>query len=116
MGLALDRWNQLMKAWQAQDFDAISDMYGPDSVYSEPYNPPHHGNLLTVSYLKDFLGSKSQLEIKTKRVLEDEAEARVAAEWSISYTAAGRRWNDLPRASFIDVDDDGRITYHRDYT
>jgi hypothetical protein len=28
----------------------------------------------------------------------------------------GRRWNDLPRASFFAFDDAGRITYHRDYT
>jgi hypothetical protein len=28
----------------------------------------------------------------------------------------GRRWTDLPRASFLDVDDDGVITYHRDYS
>ncbi len=116
MGRALDRRNELMKAWEANDFDAIEDMYTTHAVYYEPYNPPHNGNLLTVAYLKDFLGSKTDLQVNMKRVLEDEEEGRAAAEWTVSYTAAGRRWNALPRASFIDVDEQGRITYHRDYT
>lgn len=116
MGRARERWDALMAAWEANDFEAIEEMYTKDTVYYEPYNPPHEGNLLTVAYLKDFLGSKSELEITMKRVLEDEESGRVAAEWSMSYTAGGRRWNTLPRASFIDVDDAGRIVYHRDYT
>ncbi|MDQ4130714.1 MAG: nuclear transport factor 2 family protein [Actinomycetota bacterium] len=116
MGRAKQRWDELIAAWQAYDFDAIEDMYTHESIYLEPYNPPHNGNLLTVAYLKDFLGSKENLKITVKRLLEDEAEGRVAVEWAMSYTAAGRRWNNLPRASFIDVDEAGRIVYQRDYT
>lgn len=116
MGRARKRWDELMAAWEAADFDAIEEMYTHNSVYYEPYNPPHNGNLLTVAYLKDFLGSKDEFTVKMKRVLEDEDGGRLAAEWTMSYTAAGRRWSDLPRASFIDVDEDGRITYHRDYS
>ena len=116
MGLARDRWDALMAAWEANDFDAIEEMYTKDAVYYEPYNPPHEGNLLTTAYLKDFLGSKDDLKVEIKRLLEDEDNRRVAAEWTFSYTAGGRRWNNLPRASFIDVDEDGVITYHRDYT
>lgn len=116
MGRAKQRWDELVAAWEAYDFEAIERMYTEDSVYYEPYNPPHEGNLLTVAYLKDFLGSKSDLKVKVKRLLEDDEHGRVAVEWSYSYTAGGREWHDLPRSSFLDVRDDGRITYHRDYS
>lgn len=116
MGRAQDRWEALVEAWKAKDFGAIEEMYTKDCVYYEPFNPPHEGNLLVVAYLKDYLGSKEDLEITTKRFLEDEAEGRAAVEWSMSYTARGRRWNDLPRCSFVDVNEDGKITYHRDYS
>lgn len=116
MGRARQRWEELMDAWKSSDFEAIGGMYAEDALYNEPYNPPHNGNLLIVSYLKDFLGSKSDLEVEIKRLVEDADEARVAVEWSFSYTAAGRRWNNLPRASFVDVNEDGNIAYHRDYT
>jgi ketosteroid isomerase-like protein len=105
-----------MDAWKANDFEAIGGIYADDAVYYEPYNPPHNGNLLTVAYLKDFLGSKTELEVTVKRLVEAEDERTVAAEWSFSYTAAGRRWNKLPRASFVELNDEGRITYHRDYS
>jgi ketosteroid isomerase-like protein len=116
MGRARQRWDELMDAWKAGDFEAIQALYAEDAVYNEPYNPPHNGNLLIVAYLKDFLGSKSDLEIETKRLLEQDGDGRVAVEWSFSYTAAGRRWTNLPRASFVDVGEDDKITYHRDYT
>lgn len=115
MGQAKDRWKELVVAWERNDFETLEEMYAIDSIYLEPYNPPHNGNLLVVAYMKDFLGSKDDLKITTKRLLEDETEGRVAAEWAMSYTAAGRRWNNLPRASFIDLDPRGRIAYHRDY-
>lgn len=119
MGRAKDCWEQLMEAWKANDWDAIEELYADDTVYYEPFNPPHEGNLLTVAYLKDFLGSKEEFEIKIKRLLEDPDEdggGQVAVEWSMSYTARGRRWTDLPRSSFVDVNAEGRITYQRDYS
>lgn len=115
MGRAQERWEQLVNAWKENDFEAIGEMYTDDAVYYEPYNPPHNGNLLIVAYLKDFLGSKSEFDWKIKRSGEDEENGVFAVEWSLSYTAAGRRWTDLPRASFLQIDDDGRISYHRDY-
>lgn len=116
MGRARQRWEELMAAWEANDFDAIEEMYTETAVYLEPYNPPHEGNLLTVAYVKDYLGSKTDFKVAVKRLLEDDDEGRVAVEWTMSYTAAGRSWNDLPRSSFLDVGEDGRITYHRDYS
>ncbi len=50
----------------------------------------------------------------TKRILESEDGSFCAIEWAISYTAAGRRWNSLPRSSWIEVGETG-ITYQRDY-
>lgn len=105
-----------MEAWRESDFPAVERIYADDAVYYEPYNPPHNGNLLTVSYLKDFLSSKTELEVNVKRIVESEDELTVAVEWSFSYTAAGRRWNKLPRASFVELNEDGRIRYHRDYS
>ncbi len=116
MGRAQERWEQLRSAWESNDFDAIEELYTQEALYLEPYNPPHNGNLLITAYLKDFLGNKQELKITVKRILEDDSLARVAVEWAMSYTAAGRRWNNLPRASFIEVDHRGLIVYHRDYT
>jgi limonene-1,2-epoxide hydrolase len=116
MGRAEERWDALMTAWKEQDFAAIEDMYAPDAVYNEPFNPPHNGNLLIVAYLKDFLGAKSEIDTSVKRLVEADDGSTLGVEWSLSYTAAGRRWTDLPRASFLDVDEDGVITYHRDYS
>ena len=116
MGRAKERWEELMTAWQDQDFEAIGEMYAQDALYNEPFNPPHNGNLLVVAYLKDFLGSKSEIESTVKRLVEADDGSTVAAEWTFSYTAAGRRWTEIPRGSFIDVNEDGVITYHRDYS
>ncbi len=116
MGRAQERWQQLKVAWESNDFEAIEALYDEEAVYLEPYNPPHNGNLLITAYLKDFLASKEGLKITVKRLLEDDSQGRVAVEWAMSYTAVGRRWNNLPRASFIDIDERGFIVYHRDYT
>jgi hypothetical protein len=50
------------------------------------------------------------------RHIESEDQKSLAVEWKVSYTAAGRRWADLPRASFFGFSDDGRVEYHRDYS
>lgn len=99
----------------AGDLSGIPDLYRADALYLEPYNPPHRGNLLIQAYLKDWLAGKDDVEIEAKRVVESSDERSLGVEWTISYTAAGRRWNALPRASFFGLED-GRIDYHRDYT
>ena len=100
----------------AGDLSGIPDLYRADALYLEPYNPPHRGNLLIQAYLKDWLGGKDDIAVEASRVIESEDGSELGVEWTISYTAAGRRWNDLPRASFFAFDEQGRITYHRDYT
>ncbi len=98
----------------AGDVSGIPELYGADALYLEPYNPPHRGNLLIQAYLKDWLGGKDDIEIEATRVVE--SDDSLGVEWAISYTAAGRRWKALPRASFFGFDEQGRIAYHRDYT
>lgn len=98
------------------DVSELPELYAVDALFLEPYNPPHRGNLLIQAYLKDWMGGKDDIAVDVMRVLEDPEGAALAVEWTISYTAGGRRWNDLPRASFFEFGDDGRIAYHRDYT
>jgi ketosteroid isomerase-like protein len=116
VGHAAEAWDQLSGMLSAGDVAGIPDLYSADALYLEPYNPPHRGNLLIQAYLKDWLGGKDEIAVDVKRVIESEDGASLAVEWTVSYTAAGRRWNDLPRASFFGFDDTGRIVYHRDYT
>jgi ketosteroid isomerase-like protein len=114
LGRARDLWEELSTALEKQDVEAIRDLYAPESVFLEPQNPPHEGNLLIQAYLSSWLGAREAVGVTTKRMLESQDGTTLAVEWAISYTAGGRRWNDLPRSSWFEVDDDG-IRYHRDY-
>jgi ketosteroid isomerase-like protein len=114
MGLARDRWEQLSAVWEKQDVDALLDLYAPESVYLEPQNPPHEGNRLIQAYLSSWLQARENIDIATHRILESDDGLTVAVEWTVSYTAGGRRWSNLPRSSWFEVDGEG-VRYHRDY-
>lgn len=101
---------------ESGDLADLPTLYDIDAVYLEPYNPPHNGDLLIHAYLKDYLSGKDDLAVENRRIIESADEHSLAVEWTISYTAGGRRWNDLPRATFLEFNDDGLITYQRDYT
>lgn len=114
MGRAREMWEQLGAALEKQDADELGDLYASDSVYLEPQNPPHEGDLLIKAYLNSWLQARADVSASTKRLLESADGTTLAVEWSLSYSAGGRRWNGLPRASWLEVDEDG-IRYHRDY-
>ena len=116
MGHAAEAWDRFSGMLTAGDVSGIPEVYAADALYLEPYNPPHRGNLLIQAYLKDWLAGKEEIAIDAERVIESDDGASLAVEWTISYTAAGRRWSDLPRASFFGFGADGRVEYHRDYT
>ena len=115
MGRARDRWAELSAAMEQQDVEAIKDLYAADAVWLEPQNPPHETNLLIQAYLNSWLSPREEVAIATERILESEDDNTVAVEWKISYTAGGRRWNGLPRSTWIELSDDGIIQYQRDY-
>ena len=116
MGRARDAWEQLGAALEKQDVDTIRDLYTVDAIYLEPQNPPHEGNLLIQAYLSSWLQARDGVDITTKRLLESADGLTVAVEWSLSYFAGGRRWNNLPRSSWFDLsEDEAAFRYHRDY-
>ena len=114
MGRAREHWEQLRVALEKVDIDAIGQLYAPDAVWLEPQNPPHETDKLIQAYLSSWLQAREQIDVTTKRMLESDDGSFCAVEWAITYTAAGRRWNSLPRSSWIEVDDIG-IIYQRDY-
>lgn len=114
MGRARDVWARFGAALERQDTDEMGDLYAPDSVYLEPQNPPHEGDLLIKAYLNSWLQAREDVSATTKRLIESEDGGTLAVEWALTYSAGGRRWKDLPRASWLEVDEDG-IRYHRDY-
>lgn len=116
MGHAAEVWDRLTGMFETADVSALPELYDADALYLEPYNPPHRGNLLIEAYLNDYFGGKEDIKVTSTRIIEDADGKGVAIEWTVSYTAAGRRWNDLPRATFLGFDDAGRVVYHRDYT
>lgn len=116
MGHAAEAWERLSGMLASADVSGIPELYAADALFLEPYNPPHRGNLLIQAYLKDWLAGKDEVTVEVVRLIEGADDATLAVEWTISYSAGGRRWNDLPRASFFAFGDDGRIVYHRDYT
>ena len=116
MGHGAEVWARLTSMFENGDMRDIVEMYTTDALYLEPYNPPHRGNLLIQAYLKDYLGGKEEVDIQEKRLLESDDGRYLAVEWTISYTAGGRRWNELPRGSFMEFDEDGLIVYQRDYS
>lgn len=116
MGDAAEVWDRLSGILTGGDVSDIPQLYAVDALFLEPYNPPHRGNLLVQAYLKDWMAGKDDIAVEATRVIEAADGSSLAVEWTISYTAGGRRWSDLPRASFFGFNDDGRIIYHRDYT
>jgi ketosteroid isomerase-like protein len=114
MGRARELWDQLGAALEKQDVEGLVDLYATESTYLEPQNPPHEGNLLIQAYLSSWLQARGDISVTTARLLESDDGLTVAVEWTVSYTAGGRRWNNLPRASWFECDDEG-IRYHRDY-
>ncbi len=116
MSQAVEAWKRFLRVLQTGEVGDVSNFYSVNALYLEPYNPPHRGNLLIQSYLKDWMGGKADVEVDELAVIPAEDGSGVGVEWTISYTAAGRRWNALPRASFMRLGDEGRIVYHRDYT
>lgn len=114
MGRARELWEQLGGALEQQDVEVLLDVYAPEAVWLEPQNPPHETNKLIQAYLNSWLQAREHIDVTTKRVLESEDGSTVAVEWTISYTAGGRRWNDLPRSTWIEGDDEG-IRFQRDY-
>ena len=116
MGRARQLWDELSAAIERGDSDALVSLYAHDAVWLEPQNPPHETSLLIQAYLKDWLEARENITIATQRLLESEDGRTVAIEWSVSYSAAGRRWNDLPRATWIEVGEvSDAIAYQRDY-
>ena len=116
MSQAVDAWKRFVTVLTTGEVADVLDLYGADALYLEPYNPPHRGNLLIQSYLKDWMGGKEAVEVDELAVIPAPDGSGVGVEWTISYTAAGRRWNALPRATFLRLGADGLVTYHRDYT
>jgi ketosteroid isomerase-like protein len=114
MGRARELWEELSAVMEQQDVERLLDLYAPDAVWLEPQNPPHETNRLIQAYLSEWLKVRDHIDVTTKRLIESQDGTVVAVEWTISYDAAGRRWNDLPRSSWLECDDD-LIRYHRDY-
>jgi ketosteroid isomerase-like protein len=116
VGQAADAWDRIVTVLTTGDVKDVLDLYGANALYLEPYNPPHRGNLLIQSYLKDWFGGKEDVAVDELARVESPEGTTVGVEWTISYTAAGRRWKALPRASFVRLGDEGLVAYHRDYT
>jgi ketosteroid isomerase-like protein len=114
MGRARELWDALGVAMEQQDVDTILDLYTTDAVWLEPQNPPHETNRLVQAYLSDWLKARDNVDVATKRILESDDGTLLAVEWTVSYDAAGRRWKDLPRSTWLESDGE-RIRYQRDY-
>ena len=114
MGRARELWEALGAAMEQQDVDTVLGLYAPDAVWLEPQNPPHETNRLIQAYLSDWLKAREHVDVTTKRLLESDDGLLLAVEWTVSYDAAGRRWSDLPRSTWLETDGDV-IRYQRDY-
>lgn len=114
MGRAREHWEQYRAALEKADVDALEDLFAADAVWLEPQNPPHETDKLIVAYLNSWLSAREGVDVATARILESEDGQMAAIEYTISYTAAGRRWSSLPRATWLEVGEDG-INYQRDY-
>ena len=116
MGRARELWEAYCAAIERADADAMVDLYTLDAVWLEPQNPPHETNLLIQAYLKDWVFAREDVSINVIRLLESADGLTLAAEWTVSYSAGGRRWNDVPRSSWIEVDEAAdAIRFQRDY-
>lgn len=114
MGRARESWEAYGAALEKHDDQAIKELFAPESVYLEPNNPPHEGDLLIQAYVNSWMLAREDIDVAVGRQLESEDGKTVSVEWNLSYTAAGRRWTNLPRSTWMEVDEVG-IRYQRDY-
>jgi ketosteroid isomerase-like protein len=114
MGRAREVWEQLSAALEKHDDATVADLYAVEAVYLEPNNPPHEGRNLIHAYLNSWMQAREDLDITVSRIIESDDGQTVAVEWTMSYTAGGRRWINMPRSTWLEVDEQG-IRYHRDY-
>lgn len=114
MGRARDLWQQLCAALENEDVEAIAELYADDGVFLEPQNPPHEGGRLIQAYVNSWLQAREDINASTRRLLESSDGTSLAVEWTLTYSAGGRRWKDLPRSTWLEAGEQG-IRYHRDY-
>ena len=60
---AVDAWKRFVEVLTTGDVGDVLDLYSANPLYLEPYNPPHRGNLLIQSYMKDWMGGKEGVEV-----------------------------------------------------
>ena len=102
----------LREAHAKADADAAATLYASDAVYYEPDNESHRGRDEIRNYLAAYFARRGPVEVTVKR--EVHADSSVLAEWTSSYTEAGRRWSGTPGVSVVELGREG-IKYHRDY-
>jgi uncharacterized protein (TIGR02246 family) len=102
----------LREAHAKADADAAATLYASDAVYYEPDNESHRGRDEIRNYLAAYFARRGPVEVTVKR--EVQADSSVLAEWTSSYTEAGRRWSGTPGVSVVELGREG-IKYHRDY-
>jgi uncharacterized protein (TIGR02246 family) len=102
----------LRQAHAKADADAAATLYASDAVYYEPDNESHRGRDEIRNYLAAYFARRGPVEVTVKR--EVQADSSVLAEWTSSYTEAGRRWSGTPGVSVVELGREG-IKYHRDY-
>ncbi len=105
-------YQALREAHAKADPDAAAALYASDAVYYEPDNAAHRGRDEIRTYLAAYFARRGPVEVTVKR--EVSADSSVLAEWTSSYTEAGRRWSGTPGVSVVELGREG-ISYHRDY-
>jgi uncharacterized protein (TIGR02246 family) len=107
-----DVYQALREAHAKADAERAAALYARDAEYYEPDSEVHRGRDDIRTFLAAYFARRGPVDISVKR--EVVAESSVLAEWTSSYTEAGRRWSGTPGVSVLEVGDDG-ISYHRDY-
>lgn len=105
-------YKALREAHAKADAEGAAALYAPDAEYYEPDGEVHRGRDEIRTFLAAYFARRGPVDINVKR--EVVADSSVLAEWTSSYTEAGRRWSGIPGVSVLEIGDEG-ITYHRDY-
>lgn len=111
MSDAIDRLVSFYENLRPDTLEGVHALYAPDARFKDPFNDVVGHAAIVRIFEHMFARLESPRFVVTSRMGND---TRVALEWVFSFVLSGRSL-EVRGASVIVLDDDSRVSLHRDY-